>query len=152
MLVDGFKCAADLYKEDQEAYHILSTTNAHAHASGNEGISIMPYKGFPVLGHDEGTGLLNQVRWNSGDRAAVEGDIGEVERWYGAARAWVEIVRRGENEYWSQLEPGKVLSMWFFLISPFYLFGGSGDLRIMANRNPSFRQLARYAWAIGFYG
>ncbi|KAF2200919.1 Trimethyllysine dioxygenase [Delitschia confertaspora ATCC 74209] len=109
LLVDGFKCAKDLQNEDPEAYQILSTVNVHGHASGNEGISIQPWRGFPVLNHDPTTGALVQVRWNSNDRAAIELPVEDVEKWYKAAAKWVEIVRRPENEYWKQLTPGRVL-------------------------------------------
>lgn len=83
--------------------------NVHAHASGNEGISIQPYKGFPVFEHDAGTGELLRVRWNSSDRAGVEMPIGEVGKWYDAARKFDALLKKKENEYWEQLQPGTVL-------------------------------------------
>ncbi|KAF2687434.1 Trimethyllysine dioxygenase [Lentithecium fluviatile CBS 122367] len=109
LLVDGFNAAEQLLKEDKGAYEVLASVNVQAHASGNEGISIMPYKGFPVLGHDEATGRLLQVRWNSSDRAAIELPLGEVGRWYEAARKFDRILKRKENEYWEQLQPGTVV-------------------------------------------
>lgn len=109
LLVDGFKIAEDLRREDPKAYEVLSTVNVHSHASGNEGISIQPYRGFPVLNHDPSSGLLLQVRWNSNDRAAIDLPIEKMEEWYAAAAKWVEISRRPENEYWNQLTPGRVL-------------------------------------------
>lgn len=109
LLVDGFKVAADLQAQDPEAYKILSTVNIHAHASGNEGISIQPYRGFPVLQHDPKTGDLLQVRWNSSDRAGIELPISEVEQWYDAARKWSDLLKKEENEYWEQLTPGRLL-------------------------------------------
>ncbi|KAF2244240.1 Trimethyllysine dioxygenase [Trematosphaeria pertusa] len=109
LLVDGYKCADDLLQQDREAYELLSTVNVHAHASGNEGISIQPYKGFPVFEHDAGTGELLRVRWNSSDRAGVEMPIGEVGKWYDAARKFDALLKKKENEYWEQLQPGTVL-------------------------------------------
>ncbi|KAJ4305038.1 hypothetical protein N0V90_000567 [Kalmusia sp. IMI 367209] len=109
LLVDGFKAAQDLLEQDPEAYNVLATVNVHAHASGNDGISIMPYRGFPVLGHDAETGNLLQVRWNVSDRAGVELPLGEVGKWYAAARKWDAILKKEENEYWEQLKPGSVL-------------------------------------------
>jgi trimethyllysine dioxygenase len=109
LLVDGFKAAAQLKKEDPAAYEILSTVNIYAHASGNDGISIQPYRSFPVLLHDE-HGRLIQVRWNSSDRAAIDLPIEEVEEWYDAARKWAAILSSAENEYWEQLKPGTPLS------------------------------------------
>lgn len=109
LLVDGFKVADELHRTDKEAYHILSTVNVHAHASGNEGISIQPYRGFPVLEHDPATGDLLRVRWNSSDRASIELPIEEVETWYDAARKFDALLTKKENEYWEQLTPGRVL-------------------------------------------
>jgi trimethyllysine dioxygenase len=109
LLVDGFKAARDLFEEDGDAYRVLSSVNVHAHASGNEGISIQPYRGFPVLSHDPATGLLSQVRWNTADRAAIELPVSETPLWYSAARKFDGILKRKENEYWEQLTPGRVL-------------------------------------------
>src|SRR3954469_5560436 len=44
ILVDGFYAAARLFKENPEAYNILSKVNVYSHASGNEGVSIQPYR------------------------------------------------------------------------------------------------------------
>ncbi|CAI6340308.1 unnamed protein product [Periconia digitata] len=109
LLVDGFKVAADLKREDPQAYDVLARTNVHSHASGNEGISIQPYRGFPVLQHDPVTGLLLQVRWNSSDRAGIELPVDEVEIWYDAARKWDALLKKEENEYWHKMTPGSIL-------------------------------------------
>ncbi|KAI4693421.1 uncharacterized protein J4E88_001792 [Alternaria novae-zelandiae] len=109
LLVDGFKAADELWQTDRKAYEILSTINVHGHASGNEGISIQPYRGFPVLEHDTATGDLLRVRWNTSDRASIELPIEEVETWYDAARKFDAILKKKENEYWEQLVPGRVL-------------------------------------------
>ncbi|KAJ4382279.1 hypothetical protein N0V86_002612 [Didymella sp. IMI 355093] len=109
LLVDGFKVADELLQTDRQAYRVLSETNVHAHASGNEGISIQPYRGFPVLEHDAATGDLLRVRWNSSDRASIELPIEEVETWYDAARKFDALLKKKENEYWEQLVPGRVL-------------------------------------------
>lgn len=85
LLVDGFQAAADLQREDPEAYDVLSTINVYTHASGNEGISIQPYRSFPVLQHDPLHHHLVQIRWNSSDRAAIDMPLEEVQTWYDAA-------------------------------------------------------------------
>jgi trimethyllysine dioxygenase len=109
LLVDGFKAADELLRTDPKAYEILATTNVHGHASGNDGISIQPYRGFPVLEHDVATGDLLRVRWNSSDRASIELPIYQVETWYDAARKFDALLKKKENEYWEQLKPGRVL-------------------------------------------
>ncbi|KAL6704334.1 hypothetical protein ACN47E_008290 [Coniothyrium glycines] len=109
LLVDGFHVARELHRTDPAAYNILATVNVHAHASGNEGISIQPYRSFPVLEHDTATGDLLRVRWNSSDRAAIELPIEDTEKWYDAARQFDALLKKKENEYWEQLTPGRVL-------------------------------------------
>ncbi|KAF2500288.1 Trimethyllysine dioxygenase [Lophium mytilinum] len=109
LLVDGFRAAADLKAQDPQAYELLSRVNVHAHASGNDGISIQPYRGFPVLLHDERDGRLLQVRWNSSDRAGVELPLEVVGGWYEAAAKWHALISAPEYEYWCQLTPGRVV-------------------------------------------
>ncbi|MCJ1312659.1 hypothetical protein MMC25_006335 [Agyrium rufum] len=110
LLVDGFRAAALLKEEAPTAYEILSTVPVPTHASGNEGISIQPAEGFPVLNHDA-KGVLMQVRWNNDDRAAFRPEqILYVRDWYMAARQWSEILKRSMSEYWAQLKPGTPLS------------------------------------------
>ncbi|EOA82518.1 uncharacterized protein SETTUDRAFT_180821 [Exserohilum turcica Et28A] len=109
LLVDGFTVARKLWNKDRKAYNILSTVNVYGHASGNEGISIQPYRGFPVLEHDDATGDLLRVRWNSSDRASIQLPVEHVEIWYDAARQFDSLLKKEENEYWEQLKPGRVL-------------------------------------------
>lgn len=85
-LVDGFGNANALHKASPEAYKTLSQTKVFAHASGNEGVSIQPAQGFPVLNHASSSGGLTQVRWNTADRAGVDTTLGpNMDRWYDAA-------------------------------------------------------------------
>ncbi|KAK0674022.1 putative Trimethyllysine dioxygenase [Cercophora samala] len=110
LLVDGFNAARVLKKEDPKAYEILTKVRLPWHASGNAGITITPDKLYPVLEVDGETGELNRVRWNNDDRGVVPfGEGYTPEEWYGAARKWDEILRRGESEFWVQLTPGRVL-------------------------------------------
>ena len=113
LLVDGFRCASILKDEDPEAYKTLSEFRVPSHCSGNAGVRIRPSYGFPVLGHEPVPGALRQVRWNNDDRAPLSLCLGrqDIEKWYDAARKWVKILRRPENEYWEQLRPGMPLSI-----------------------------------------
>jgi trimethyllysine dioxygenase len=79
--------ATRLYKDDPDAYTILSSINLFAHASGNDGVSIQPARAFPVLNHaHERLSHLMQVRWNTADRAGIDVPLGpKMERWYDAA-------------------------------------------------------------------
>lgn len=107
LLVDGFKVAMELKKKDPGAYDTLASVSIHSHASGNDGIKIMPWKGDPVLNHVGNR--LAQVRWNNSDRASILTPIRDAGAWYVAARAWSQLVKSAENEYWEQLKPGRPL-------------------------------------------
>ena len=109
LLVDGFHAAEQLLKTDKQAYKTLSQVGVWAHASGNQGISIQPYRAFPVLEHDPSTGDLLRVRWNSSDRANIDLHVNEVEAWYDAARKFDALLKKSENEFWEQLKPGRLL-------------------------------------------
>lgn len=107
LLVDGFKAAKLLQEQDPAAYTLLSTVPIHAHASGNDGISIQPSQPLPVLNHHATTGELMQVRWNPSDRSRICMPIAETSKWYDAARKWEALLRSTEMEYWEQLRPGR---------------------------------------------
>lgn len=113
LLVDGFKAAKTLLKEDRSAYKTLTGFYMTAHASGNEGITITPAERFAVIeGPGRSVDNVTRIRWNNDDRAAVPLND-RTELWYRAARKFNEILKRKDMEYWAQLEPGRPLSMYF---------------------------------------
>jgi trimethyllysine dioxygenase len=88
-LVDGFAAARELATQDPVAYQILSSVRIISHASGNDGSSIQPSNGFPVLVHDPYYSNLIQIRWNPADRAQIDVPLGsksKVRSWYLAAK------------------------------------------------------------------
>lgn len=107
-LVDGFAAANALLQEHPEAYNILATVPIHCHASGNEGMSLWPATGYPVLVHDPTHGHLVQVRWNNTDRAEIELPVEDTVAWYEAASKWVKTLKQFELS--EQLKPGRPLS------------------------------------------
>ncbi|KAL2264292.1 hypothetical protein VTK26DRAFT_7897 [Humicola hyalothermophila] len=110
LLVDGFNAAQILKTENPEAYSILQKHRLPWHASGNEGITIAPSTRYPVLESSRGVGAIHRVRWNNDDRGVVPWTKEHSPyKWYKAARAWDEILRRKTSEYWFQLEPGTTL-------------------------------------------
>ncbi|KAI9764410.1 MAG: hypothetical protein M1840_008433 [Geoglossum simile] len=111
LLVDGFAAAKILQKEAPGCYNVLSRQKIRSHASGNEGISIQSFTGYPVLNHDSNNGSLFQTRWNSSDRATMDSwhDDKLLEEWYEAAWKWCEILQRPEVELWERLRPGRPL-------------------------------------------
>ncbi|KAI7326642.1 Trimethyllysine dioxygenase [Hortaea werneckii] len=108
-LVDGFAAADQLYRQDPQAYEILSTTGVHAHASGNDGVNIQPSQAIPTFVHDQTLGMLQQVRWNNADRGGVATAFENLKQWYDAAAQFDEILSNVKNQYWFQLQPGKML-------------------------------------------
>ncbi|KAI4181700.1 MAG: hypothetical protein L6R41_006463 [Letrouitia leprolyta] len=115
LLVDGFRAADILRYESPDDFRALTEIKIRGHSSGNEDIAIMPERAFPVLTTEDtqpGQPVkVSQIRWNNDDRVAMTGlETEEIERFYRAARKWVEILRRPESEYWVQLKPGLVLT------------------------------------------
>jgi len=108
LLVDGFEAARRLREHDQGFYDTLASVNIPWHASGNEGITIGPYKKFPVLEQGAGGRVLHRVRWNNDDRGVVP--VGLSNQWYEAARKWDELLKSPDLQYWFQMVPGQVLS------------------------------------------
>lgn len=136
LLVDGYHCAYLLQREDPAAFEILCTTETPFHASGNDGVSIRPrnarvfstrkqkVKEWTPKRNDRHSPLVDQVRWNRYDRGTWGGSLSSKHDsisnfanitgamlWYDAARKWTQVLKRSENEYWAQLEPGRPISM-----------------------------------------
>jgi trimethyllysine dioxygenase len=118
LLVDGFNAAYRLRQESPEAWNILASVPILWHASGNEGITITPSHGFPVLNINKSTGSphgiqnLLQIRWNNDDRGLVPirpNVKTGVSEWYEAARKFDEIIKRDDMQYWAQMRPGRPL-------------------------------------------
>lgn len=73
LLVDGFRAARVLHREDPEAYRMLVDHPVPWHASGNKGVAIAPDQMHPVITH-YARGLPShkpavlRIRWNNDDR------------------------------------------------------------------------------------
>lgn len=120
MLVDGFKAAEILNKENPKHCKALSLHPQPFHSSGNEDTCIQPLQQYPVICvHPEFNNRVYQVRWNNYDRAA-KNDWGRLQQdeWYEAAHHYNEIIERPEMQLWDQLQPGTALSMCIFFPHP----------------------------------
>ncbi|KAM3077327.1 hypothetical protein ACMFMG_006677 [Clarireedia jacksonii] len=104
LLVDGFGAVHNLPKKD---YDVLARYNISWHASGNDGINIIPSRNFPVITNSGPMFPPLQIRWNNADRRAVEPSI--FEPWVRSAKAFSKIVNSPENQYWVKLQPGRAL-------------------------------------------
>ena len=118
LLVDGFRAAEILRTESPKDFDTLCDIKLRSHASGNDGIQIMPDCAFPVITLQESDSSerdllprIRSVRWNNDDRAALPPmDSQKAVDFYRASKKWVEILRRSELQYWDQLRPGKPIS------------------------------------------
>ncbi|KAG6035379.1 hypothetical protein E4U41_006103 [Claviceps citrina] len=106
LLVDGFYAAHRLRREFRPLYEVLRTVRIPWHASGNQDTVIAPDRAYPVI--DASSTRITRIRWNNEDRGVVPLHV-DVDQWYSAARKWDDIVRRKDNRYWFQMEPGQVL-------------------------------------------
>ncbi|KAL2866739.1 proteasome regulatory particle base subunit RPT5 [Aspergillus lucknowensis] len=110
LLVDGFRAAKILQKENRFHLDTLARWRQPYHASGNEAISIQPLKQYPALSVHWPLNYLHQIRWNNYDRAPKwDWTVDEQETWYEAAKHFNEILHRPSMEIWTQLEPGTAL-------------------------------------------
>lgn len=112
LLVDGFRAAEILNKENPEHSKALRMYRQPFHSSGNEDTCIQPIHDYGVFSYHPEFRRLYQIRWNNYDRAAKRNwSARQQEQWYDAARHFDEIIKRPEMEIWTQLEPGTALSM-----------------------------------------
>lgn len=111
LLVDGFKAASTLRKENCKHAQTLQGVTQPYHSSGNENVCIQPAEHFPVFKvHPQNKDFLYQVRWNNYDRSVKwDWTVEDQEAWYDAASHFNEIIQRPNMEIWTQLEPGTAL-------------------------------------------
>ncbi|KXJ22731.1 Trimethyllysine dioxygenase, mitochondrial [Exaiptasia diaphana] len=102
LLVDGFKAAKDLYKEDTEAYEILIfeyTSKGHVLRHSHTILEVDPIKKE-----------LLQLRYNNTRVGPlVHLSYEKMEKFYRAIRLFGSILRRKENELWFKLTPERML-------------------------------------------
>jgi trimethyllysine dioxygenase len=112
LLVDGFHAAEVMREQHPEAFEVLCSTGIPWHASGNEGIVIIPDRNYPVIELAEGSeSTISRIRWNNADRGTIPHTSSkQVNEWYDAARLFDGLLRHPDNEFWFQLQPGTVLS------------------------------------------
>ncbi|GAM39649.1 trimethyllysine dioxygenase [Talaromyces pinophilus] len=110
LLVDGFYAAWRMLAEDPQNVEAFTDYAQPWHSSGNEHVSIQPYRHFPVFERDPTSARLLRIRWNNYDRAAkIDWTPAMAMHWYRAARYWNAIISRKSIQKWLQLEPGTAL-------------------------------------------
>ncbi|CAI2162606.1 16918_t:CDS:2 [Funneliformis geosporum] len=111
LLIDGFSIARKLKMKYPEAYKVLSTIRIPTHSAGDSDVLIQPTPlAYPILNHNPLTNEIYQIRYNNDDRSTLNRLTSEeIESFYDSIRKWNKILVDKENEYWVQLEPGRVL-------------------------------------------
>ncbi len=99
-MVDGFRIAAELRANQPEAYDVLSRVDVPGQYIG-DGAHLMASR--PVFRHDH-SGELAQVSFNNADRAPFLLPADEMERFYGALRAF-EALANDHRLQWRRVNP-----------------------------------------------
>lgn len=111
LLVDGFKVAELLRNFKLDYYYHLAKMPVMWHCSGNDGVTIRPYKLFPVIEEDKFLRIPIRIRWNTADRGVLPytSSWRSQKDWWRAAKKFDELLKDPANEYKFQLKPGTVL-------------------------------------------
>ena len=112
LFVDGFYCANVLKEIDEKAYETLKSIRIPSHSVGSEEAIMIPSQksGYPIINEDNITGSLLQIRYNNDDRSVMRNlKFEEVEEFYRSLKIWNDILNDKNNEFWSNLEKGKVV-------------------------------------------
>jgi gamma-butyrobetaine dioxygenase len=104
-LVDGFRAAAILRAEQPDAFEVLTSTEvSFAFASADAELRATR----PMIGLDT-AGRIREVRFNNRSLQPLRGSAERVERFYGAYRAFGELLNRPELRLVLRLVPGDCL-------------------------------------------
>ncbi len=104
-LVDGFRAADLLRRNEPELFDILTSTPV-SFAFRSPNASLQATK--PMIGTD-GYGRITEVRFNNRSLQPVQLSARQTERFYQAYRAFAEIVEREDLQFQFRLEAGDCL-------------------------------------------
>ncbi len=105
-LVDGFRLAAILRERDPAAFEILARVPARFHRSLAAG-RLFEYQ-HPII-HLDGDGEVVAVRLLDRALAPVDCAPEEVEPFYAAIRAWLELAYAGDGQIEFSVDTGEIL-------------------------------------------
>ncbi len=105
-LVDGFRLAAILRERDPAAFEILARVPARFHRS-LAADRLFEYQ-HPII-HLDGDGEVVAVRLLDRALAPVDCTIEDVEPFYAAVRAWLELAYAGEGQIEFSVDTGEML-------------------------------------------
>lgn len=104
-MVDGFRIAEDLRRDEPDHYAVLSSVAVPGQYIG-DGSHLMAAR--PVFRHDD-TGAMVQVSFNNADRAPFLLPADEMARFYDAMRAFEVRVNDHRMQWRRVLEPGSAM-------------------------------------------
>jgi gamma-butyrobetaine dioxygenase len=107
ILVDGFRAAEDLRREDPAGFRLLAQRYLSFRFSDRDAdLSART----PVIELDD-DGAVEAIHFNNRSADALDAPLEEVEPWYRAYRQFACLLRRPENELRLRLAPGQLLMM-----------------------------------------
>jgi gamma-butyrobetaine dioxygenase len=105
ILVDGFKAAEDLRRDDPAAFERLSKLPQHFHFSDKNA----DLEADQRVIHTDHEGIVRSVHFNNRSAAPIDLPLEEIEGWYAAYRRFARLLRRPEGELRFRLAPGQLL-------------------------------------------
>lgn len=107
VLVDGFRAAEDLQRDDPASFQLLARRHLSFRFSDRDAdLSARA----PVIGLND-DGVVVAVHFNNRSAAPLDAPLDEVEPWYRAYRQFTRLLRRPENELRLRLAPGQLLML-----------------------------------------
>jgi gamma-butyrobetaine dioxygenase len=105
ILVDGFKAAEDLRREDPAAFDRLSRLPQHFHFWDRHA----DLEADQRVIHTDHEGAVRSVHFNNRSAAPIDLPLEEIDGWYAAYRRFGRMLRRPEGELRFRLAPGQLL-------------------------------------------
>ncbi|TKS69532.1 Gamma-butyrobetaine dioxygenase [Collichthys lucidus] len=109
-VVDGFHMAEQLRREDPEAYRILASLHVDFTDTGMDYCDFMLQSKKCIIDVD-GEGRVVRINYNNATRDSVlDLPLHQVQPFYRALKAYVDIMNRAENVVTYRMEPGDIVT------------------------------------------
>ncbi|KAE8297580.1 Gamma-butyrobetaine dioxygenase [Larimichthys crocea] len=109
-VVDGFHMAEQLRREDPEAFRILSSLHVDFTDTGMDYCDFMLQSKKCIIDLD-GEGRVVRINYNNATRDSVlDLPLHQVQPFYRALKAYVDIMNRAENVVTYRMEPGDIVT------------------------------------------
>ncbi|XP_028999354.1 gamma-butyrobetaine dioxygenase [Betta splendens] len=109
-VVDGFHMAEQLQREDPEAFRVLTTLQVDFTDTGTDYCDFMLQSKKCIIDLDP-KGRLARINYNNATRDSVlDVALHEVQPFYRALKAYVDVMNRPENVVTYKMEPGDLVT------------------------------------------